>query len=675
MLAENIAHNVLDADASQDTFDARQSTSPNTIEIIIVGSGPVGMRCAEEVLKRMPLASIRLFGNEPARPYNRVQLTALLAGQVSREQIDLPMPGAEEHPNFKFEVATITQIDRTNRQIRDNLGRWHRYDKLILAMGARAHVPDIPGNARHGVYCFRNIADTEALFARITRSRHVVVLGGGLLGIEAASAFQRDGTRVTLVQQGSHLMNRQLDARSSALLEAELASRGIEVITQSGVREILGDDNVTGVKLFSGATMDCDTVVICAGILANKELARVARIQVGAGIQVNDQMQTSDPDIYAIGECCEHDGKTFGLVNPGFEQAAVLAQALLDSGARYRGSSTVTRLKVVGESVYSMGKVVELDKHPKQRVLIHQDTQRKQYRKLVFLKGKLIGALAYGDWSESARVTALFQSQGHVWPWQRLRFRFNGTLWTESQSVDVRNWPADTVVCQCKQVSRGQISEAIDSGDSTLEAVRIRSGASSVCGSCVPLVSQMLDTEEPLPGETAWTSMLAASVIALLVVMFFLMSPPATVANSVQSVGWFERFWNDGFWKQVSGFSLLGLSALGLIMSLRKRLDFQWMGKFAYWRLVHVGLGTLCAGILILHTGFNTGSNLNQILLIDFVLLLILGSSAGLMVALGHVMSAGTAGKMRRFWTWSHILISWPLPALLIAHIVSVYYF
>ncbi len=670
MLAVDYKH-----EASQETAISASDLRRCRPRIVVVGSGPVGMRLVDELLSIDPLAQILMFGNEPARPYNRVQLSALLAGQVSREQIDLQMPDPEQSPHFDFQVATIESIDREQRVVRESLGGEHSYDILVLATGARAHMPSIEGIEKSGVYCFRNIADTEALFARVTRSRHVVVLGGGLLGIEAASALLRDGTRVTLIQQGAHLMNRQLDAHAAHLLSMQLEEKGIEVIVQSGVREVFGDDKVTGVRLYSGDVLDCDTVVVCAGISPNMELARAARLQVGRAIAVNDHLCTSDPNIFAIGECCEHQGQTFGLVNPGYEQAAVLARHLSDQSAAYHGSSTITQLKVVGQSVVSMGEVVELEKHPRQSEISYHDQDKQLYRKLVLRKGKLVGALSYGDWPEAARVSDLFKTGQTVWPWQRWRFSQSGSLWPSAQAAAVENWPAETIICQCKQVTRGEISAAVSAGACSVEAIQKRCGASSVCGSCKPLVAQLADQNAPMPSELAWRPVMIASLLALVLVALYLITPAQQVADSVQTSNWFEQIWNDKFWKQVSGFTLLGLTAIGLIMSLRKHFKFEWMGRFGYWRLVHVVLGLLCAVVLMLHTGFHSGNNLNQILLFDFVLLLLVGSSAGLIVALSHHMKASTAGRLRKTWTWSHILLSWPLPALLIAHIVSVYYF
>ncbi|PHQ55658.1 MAG: hypothetical protein COA29_04865, partial [Porticoccus sp.] len=284
----------------------------NDAGIIVIGAGPVGMRFTHDLLARKPQLAVHLFGDEACKPYNRIQLSALLAGEINRDDIDLPLPALGNHPNFQFTSSAIVEIDRERKTVTDSSGTRFHYHKLVLATGARAHIPNIPGIERQGVFSFRSLKDTESLYARILRSRHIVVVGGGLLGLEAAKGLLKFNTSVTVVQQSSRLMNRQLDEQAAALLEAEVRALGIDVITHSGVRSVEGFEHVTGVITRDGETIHCDTVLFCTGITPNLELARKARIPVDTGILVNDQMRTSDPDIFAIGECCEHLGVTYG---------------------------------------------------------------------------------------------------------------------------------------------------------------------------------------------------------------------------------------------------------------------------------------------------------------------------------------------------------------------------
>ena len=262
------------------------------------------------------MTHVQLFGNEPYQPYNRVQLSALLAGKINRDALDIPLPSSSEKPNFSYIVSVIRQINTATKTVTDADGREHDFDILVIATGARAHVPSIPGVNRSGVYTFRNLKDAEFLSARVVRSRHIVVVGGGLLGLEAAKGLLRFNTRVTVIQQGPRLMNRQLSDEAACRLQAQVESLGIRVIVDAGVRKIQGDQTIQSVLTNDGDIIECDTVLLCAGIKPNVELARAAGISVATGITVNDQLQTSHPDIYAIGECCEHRGLTYGLVTP-----------------------------------------------------------------------------------------------------------------------------------------------------------------------------------------------------------------------------------------------------------------------------------------------------------------------------------------------------------------------
>jgi nitrite reductase (NADH) large subunit len=667
-------------------INSQEGVKQFTDRVVVIGSGPVGMRFVKELLKKHPLAHIQLYGNEPFQPYNRVQLSALLAGEVTRDDIDLSLPDADTHPNFKYIIATVKQVDTENKFITDGNGELTPFDKLVFATGARAHVPNIPGVDQTGVYTFRNLKDTEFLYTRVTSARHVVVVGGGLLGLEAARALSRLNTQVTLVQQASRLMNRQLDETAAAMLQQQVEALGIRVITSSGVRSIHsakevvpGRSSVTGVTTYAGEAIECDTVVLCAGIKPNTELARESKIKVANGIVVNDDLQTSDDAVYAIGECCEHHGETYGLVNPGLEQAAIAADVVSGGNAKYLGSLTVSRLKVVGQKVYSMGEVADLARRPFQTEVVFEDKKQGTYRKCVFLRGKLIGALAFGEWPELNRVQEAFKQGRTFFPWQLLVFRLTGRLWLNAQSEDVTQWPIETVVCQCNNITQGELTQQLSLGCASVAELSNTTGAGTVCGSCKPLLSQLVEQHSgnvaAREKESGWAPVLVGSVMAILLAILLIFQPEAQVSDSVQTQGWFEHIWNDGFWKQVTGFSLLGLTLIGLLMSLRKRVGWAWMGKFSHWRTVHTVLGMSCVALLIFHTGFHLGTNLNQLLMINFLAVIVLGAGAGAVVALSHKLSASSSMMVRKTWTWLHILVTWPLPALLATHILSVYFF
>ncbi len=644
-------------------------------KIIVIGSGPVGMKFVQEILQRYPLASIQVFSNEPYQPYNRVQLSSVLAGETSRDNIDLTLPSKDVSPHFSLVVSAIVSIDPQGKSVLDAEGNWHSFDYLVIATGARAHKPDVPGIAKKGVYTFRNLKDTDALYSRLSRSRHVIVMGGGLLGIEAARGLLRHGTKVTLIQQGVRLMNQQLDDTAAALLKRKVEALGITVITQSGVAEILGDDRVTGVKTRQGDIIAADTVLLCAGIRPNIKLARDARLKISNGIVVDDTLQTSVEWIFAIGECCEHRGLTYGLVSPGYEQAAVLADHLVEGSAHYKGSQTVARLKVVGENVCSMGEVEDLPYRPHQKILVFGGEKSSCYRKLVLLRGKITGAVAFGEWPEQSRIQELYQSGRRVSVWQQVMFRLTGRLWLTSGASSVATWPDSAVICQCNNIKLKTLKDALLNGADTSVQLSANTSAGTVCGSCQPLLMNLCGQKEKALKDKLWLPMLVVSVLALIVVGIVASFPPIPVSETVQQPSFLENYWNDKFWKQVTGFSLLGMSATGLLMSVKKRWLKKLLGEFTYWRLLHALLGTLCAVTLIFHTGFRLGENLNQWLMLNFLAVLGVGTLAGITMSVEFTLNGTIATRLRSFWAWLHILMSWPLPMLLAMHILTVYYF
>jgi nitrite reductase (NADH) large subunit len=396
--------------------------------VLVVGAGPVGLRFAHELLRRQPNARLILFGDEPHMPYNRMQLSALLAGTISYDDIMSPLPGLLEHPNFSHINTRIARIDTDQKCIFDERGTAYFYDDLVLATGSRPHIPNIPGIQQTGVYTFRNLKDAEVLYNRITRARHVVIVGGGLLGLEAACALQRANTLVTVIQQGPRLLDHQLDDTAASYLSKKVEAQGISVITNSGVRQILGEGRATGVVTRDGDKVICDTVLLCAGIKPATDLARLARLKIRRGVLVDDSLQTSTPCVYAIGECCEHKGKTYGLVNPGLEQAAIAADVIAKGSARYTGSLEITQLKVLGQTLSSMGEISELTPHPFLREWAYHNKKAGIYRKLITLRGRLIGAVGYGDWPAIHRVQEALHKQQQLLPWQILRFWLRGYL-------------------------------------------------------------------------------------------------------------------------------------------------------------------------------------------------------------------------------------------------------
>lgn len=654
---------------------ALAADSPRPAPTIIVGTGPVGIRAAHELLRRSAQHPIVLYGDEPWDPYNRARLSSVLAGETDWEGLHNPLRLPPESQVTQYHNCAVQTIDRETQTVIDASGRRQPYTNLILATGARPHVPVIPGLDLPGVHVFNNLADTQQLLARSARSRRALIIGGGVLGLEAARALQRRNISVAILHHNTRLMSRQLDDTASALLLKHILALGIEVFLSQNVRMIQGIQSVTGVQLRDGTELECDTLIVAAGVRPNTQLARDAGLRVQDGIVVDDEMRTSDPNIYAIGDCAEHRQRVYGIVAPGFEQAAVAAHCLLGGQATYQGSFSATQLKIFALPVWSVGRVGE-EEHPLMvRNIAYENGEDGVYRKLVLEHNTLIGAIVIGEWSELARLQEAVTAARRLWPWQQVRFRRRGQVWPDQQSDHIAEWPDNTTVCHCTGVTRGTLGQVMAEGGQTLTALAEQTGASRVCGSCAPVLAQLLGQVGDLLPSPGRKSLLTGSVLALLGALCVSLFPAIPYAETVQG-GWkFEVLWSDWWWKQVSGYSIVVLSLLGLLMSLRKRWQRFSLAHFAWWRVSHTVLGVLSLVGLVAHTGFRVGDNANFYLLVNFLLLAAVGGLAGSLIAKERQWRSGLACRTRSLATQGHIFLFWPLLVLLGFHILSVYYY
>lgn len=653
---------------------------PDDAVVIVVGAGPVGQRFIKEMHSAAPGLRIKLFSGEAWRPYDRVKLSQLLARDIDESEVYNPL---EESDQLQlFYNCQIVAIDRDKQQVQDSYGHWHKYTSLILALGSAPYIPDIPNIKSRNVFTFRDLQDTQALSARNLRSRHTVIIGGGLLGLETARAMQRNATAVTVVQMGKHLMNQQLDSTAGKLLEARVAALGIKVICNARASAILvavqslHDKQPVpyGVRLDNGQELACDTIIISTGIKPRIELALQAGLRVGRGIHVNEHLQTSDPAIYAIGECVQFGEQLYGLVAPGLEHAAIVAHQLAGQASVYKDSINACSLKVVGEQVFSMGDV-NTEAGPSLQTTSFSDPQTESYRAIFTINNRLVGALSIGAWSGQQRVRASISAGRRVFFWNRFSFESTGNLWPHAEEESISNWPAAMVVCNCTGTTRGQLTVARAAGAQTIAALAECTRASTVCGSCQPLLAQFVgsSSDKVIAPSLRWLQ--ALCIICGLLIAGLLLQGPLAFSLSVQKPG-LDALWLDATTKQITGFTMLGLSVLALLLSLSKRWKlFARLGKFTSWRVFHTALGLGALFILLLHTGMQPGVNLNAWLMLDFLALLAVGVLAGLFISVEHKLAARLGKRLRGYLTWAHTLVFWPLPTLLTFHVVSVYYF
>lgn len=387
------------------------------MKLVMIGNGMAGVRVLEELLKIAPdLHDITVFGAEPHPNYNRIMLSPVLAGEQTLDQIVLnPLSWYERHGITLHLGTTVTTIDRARRQViatrADGTTVSARYDRLILATGSTPFIPPVPGHRLEGVIAYRHIADTETMIEAARTRRHAVVVGGGLLGLEAANGLKLRGMEVTVVHLGAWLLDRQLDPTAGRLLQQALEARGLRFALQAQTEALLGDaqdgqaGRVRALRLKDGREIAADLVVMAAGIRPNTALARAAGLLCDhdgrGGIRVSDTMQTvTDARIWAVGECASHRGIAYGLVAPLYEQARVLAAHLGETGVgRYTGSQTATRLKVTGIDLFSAGDFMGDD--DSEQILL-SDPVDGVYRKLVLREGRLVGACLYGDTSDGS---------------------------------------------------------------------------------------------------------------------------------------------------------------------------------------------------------------------------------------------------------------------------------
>lgn len=668
------AENLREQEAS--SADNAVCVDRQTAAIVIVGSGPVGMRLANELSLRDIKLPIIVYGSEPVQPYNRVRLSDYLAGEVYRDALTLEESYSE---NTKIEYrynCAVQWIDKAKQTITDASGGKQRYAKLILATGSTPFIPKIGNRHYQGVYTFRTLGEADELLSRKMRTRHTVVIGGGLLGLETARAMQKYHTEITIIEHNQWLMMQQLDKQGGEYLAKGVTAQGIKVMTDSAVVSITGNQRVEGVTLRSGVTIPCDTVIVAAGVRPNISLARDAALVCHRGIKIDNHLQTTDENIFAIGECAEHKGSVYGLVKPGFDQAAVLADRLAGGSSNYLGSISATQLKVISQSVFSAGRTgVDEEARTSVREYIYCDEEKGRYRKVRVFGNKIIGAIAVGQWHESTLVNDAIEQKRRLWFWNILQFKHSGNLWGDEDELEVSTWPATATVCNCTGVTRGRLSNAINSGCGNVSCLTTLTRAGSVCGSCKPLLAEMLGEKVEADPVRAWRGLLALSALTLTLTILFVFIWRIPYAGSVQyDIRW-DMLWRDSLFKQISGFTILGLGLIGLLVSLRKRVAKFNLGNYDLWRMSHIVLGIAALVVLIAHTGFRFGSELNIVLMLNFLLLAAAGANASTVVATEHRMVPSLAKKQRKLWNKVHLILFWTLPVLLGFHVLKTYYF
>ncbi len=463
--------------------------------LVVVGNGMAGMRTVEELLKLDHARyKITVFGAEPHPNYDRIMLSSVLAGEKQVDDIVInPRAWYDDNGIVLRADDPVVAIDAKARTVTSRSGLTVPYDRLLIATGSRPIVPPIPGLNLPGVCAFRDIADVDTMISAAETYKRAVVIGGGLLGLEAAWGLKRRGMEVAVVHLMPTLMERQLDEAAGKLLQRDLTERGIAFFTDGQTEEVTGTDRVTGIKLADGREAPADLVVVAIGIRPDIALARAAGLEVNRGIVVGDNLATSDPDIFAVGECAEHRGAVVGLVAPIWDMAKVCAHHLAGGEDMiYAAQATATRLKITGIDVYSAGQLAAGEDEDE---IVLRDARRRAYRKLVLRDGKVVGTVLYGDVTDGAwyfdlirRKTDIADIADRMILGQSATTGGNGPA-----EVDIASMPDDMQICGCNGVCKGTIVDTIKAkGLDNYDAVKAHTKASASCGSCAPLVRQLL---------------------------------------------------------------------------------------------------------------------------------------------------------------------------------------
>ncbi|KGB54002.1 Assimilatory nitrite reductase (NAD(P)H) large subunit [Sphingopyxis sp. LC81] len=462
--------------------------------LVVIGNGMAGCRAVEELLARDPARyRVTIFGAEPRVNYNRIMLSPVLAGEKSFD--DIVINDADWYAANGIALVAgdpVVAIDRAARTVTTRGGATESYDRLLIATGSDPFIIPVPGKDLPGVIAFRDMDDVDTMLAAADAGGDAVVIGGGLLGLEAAHGLSLRGMKVTVIHLMPTLMERQLDEAAGWLLKQALEGRGQTILTGADTAEIVGDGKVEGVKLKDGTLIPASLVVMAVGIRPSVALARDAGLAVGRGIQVDDHMVTSDPHVLAVGECVEHDGQVYGLVAPLWDMCRSLADGLVEQPTGYRGSVTSTKLKVSGIDVFSAGDFSGGDGCED---IVLRDASRGVYKRVIVKDDRIVGAVLYGDTADGSWYFDLLKKQEDVSDLRDLLI-FGQSFASGGGAADPKAAVAalsdDAEICGCNGVTKGQVVSCIAKGAHSLDAVRGTCKASASCGSCTGLVENLL---------------------------------------------------------------------------------------------------------------------------------------------------------------------------------------
>jgi nitrite reductase (NADH) large subunit len=645
--------------------------------LVVVGNGPVGFAFLDKLTSFEEAVewTIIVFGEESGPAYDRIRLSELFGASPD---VPLDLASLQWYADRRIELIAgdpVTSIDLGRQLVMTSRGCCVHYDRLVLATGASPFVPPIPGIESEGVFVYRTRKDVEKIRSYGARATSAAVIGSGLLGLEAANALRQIGLETHIVEVASAIMPKQLDTEGAALLRVQMEQLGLTFHLLHRTQAIIRDGQKLVLNFDLYEPLSVDMILVATGIRPRDELAAGCGLKLSerGGVIVNDNLQTSDRRIFAIGECAVHRGIHYGLVAPGRQMADVLASNFVGHETSFTGSDFSTRLKLMGVDVCTLGDYLQSGANYDHLSWSGENG----YRKIVLKSGRIVGAILVGQAAELSRLHQAILNHEPVSLWQKNRFRVQGRIWDRDVAEHISRWPGSAVVCNCAKVTKAQLTTAYENGCVSVSQLSACTRAGTVCGSCRPLLSDFVGDSSIERGRLSSTRLLICSISTLAFIAAWIVIGPIPAAQSVTSplYDW-QKLWNDFYYQQVTGFSAVGVLAAGMVLSLRKRWKrFQW-GEFRDWRLAHGVLALFVVILVMVHTGLQFGRNFNGVLLATFLLVSASGSLVGIASSLSDSSpKSGVRLKTRSMMFGIHVALFWPLPVLLVFHVISAYYF
>lgn len=650
------------------------ASGSSTERVVVVGGGMAGHHLLEALVARggSEQLEITLLCEEVELPYDRVHLGAVVEGEVRPPALREP-DWYSSHGLVVRQKTRVTSVDSESKQIHTATGDTIEYDQLVLATGSTPFVPPVPGADLPGVVAYRTFEDAQRIAREARTASHVTVIGGGLLGIEVARGIQKQGCDVDIVEMAPRLLPRQLDVDGAAILEGAVRSLGIALQLQARTEGIVEKHDRLEVQLDGDRRIATDLVLFAVGTRPQDALARDSGIEChrDGGILVDDALATKTPGIHAIGECVRHRDQTYGFVAPCYRMAEVLADILLGGEERFEGAPVSAKLKLAEIDVAAVGESLADGTLVRDLVWRTEDS----YRRIVLRDGRLVGAIAVGPMPEFAQVQSAVADGVRIRVAEERRFEERGELWRAGSRKSVTQWSDAAIVCTCTGVTCGALRKAWADGCHSSLALSEATGAATGCGTCRPLLAELAGETTNARRESAGRGLGLLGVAALILFAGGFALGPVPMNTSVLETPQIDFLWRDSFWKQVSGFTLIGVMALGLLLPIRDRLPALLRPDFKQARFLHSAIGVASVFLVGLHSGLRMGVNLNWMLMACVVGLMALGGGSAFVTSLEHRLPPRAGALLRSGWKQAHVLLFLPVPVLLLFHVLAVYFY